>query len=136
MIALHVDQPRREEPHPPLIESLQAFPYPDLTRLWLRMTLSPFNRYPNVEVYVYGPEENLVAETLIVEHRTPVVDATLHLRQPPQPGAWYRLEAFLVRDNEILDQKEHTFRLIFVDPKTGRPVDPKTGEPLSDQNGR
>jgi len=135
MVVLHVDRPLPEEPHPPVIEKIEVFPYPDLARLWLRLRMSPFRAFPNVEVYVYDSDAHCVAEMLFVEQRTPYINVTLHLRQPPRPRSRYRLEAFVIRDGEILDHKEHEFALVFVDPKTGKPADPETGQPLTD-NGR
>ena len=110
-----------EEEHPPRIEQVEVYPYPDLTRLWIRMQLSYFKRLPNLELYLYDPEDRLISDMLLVEHRNFYVDVTLHLRSEPRPGERYRLEAFLIRDDEVLDHKVHEFPLVFVDPKTGRP---------------
>ena len=109
-----------EETEPPTITQLEVFPYPDLTRVWVRMQLSYFNRLPNLELYLYDPDGHLLSDMLLVEHRNFYVDVTLHLRASPCPGERYRLEAFLIRDNEVLDHKVHEFDLVFVDPRTGQ----------------
>lgn len=119
-----------EEEHPPRIETVAVYPYPDLTRVWVRMQLSYFKRLPNLELYLYDPDGHLISDMLMVEHRNFYVDVTMHLRATPRPGERYRLEALLIRDEEVLDRKVHEFDLVFVDPKTGKRVDPETGEPL------
>ncbi len=113
-----------EETTPPVIERLEVFPYPDLTRVWVRMQLSYFNRLPNLELYLYDPDGQLLSDMLLVEHRNFYVDVTLHLRASPRPGERYRLEVFLIRDDGVLDHKVHEFDLTFVDPRTGTPSDP------------
>ena len=110
-----------EETEPPRIEKIEVYPYPNLTTLWIKMTLSYFKRYPNIELYLYDPDNKLIADMLLIEHRNFYVDITMHLRQSPRPGELYRLEAFLIRDDTILDEKHHEFTLVFVDPKTGKP---------------
>ncbi len=110
-----------EETEPPRIEKIEVYPYPNLTKLWIKMTLSYFKRYPNIELYLYNPDKKLIADMLLIEHRNFYVDITMHLRQSPRPGELYRLEAFLIRDDSILDEKHHEFTLVFVDPETGKP---------------
>ncbi len=113
-----------DEEAPPSIEKIEVYPYPHLTKLWIKMNLTYFKTYPNLELYLYNPDGDLIADMLMVEHRQFYVDVTMHLREDPRPGERYRLEVFLIRDDTILDQKTHEFDLVFVDPETGQPVPP------------
>ena len=112
---------RPEETEPPKVEHIEVFPYPTLDKLWIRMNLSYFKAYPNLELYLYNPDDQLIADMLFVEHRNFYVDVTMHLREAPRPGERYRLEVFLIRDDDVLDKKVHEFALVFVDPETGKP---------------
>ncbi len=105
-----------EETSPPTIESLQVYPYPDLSKIWIRMQLTYFKHFPNLELYLYDPDGQMISDMLLVEHRTFYVDLTMHLRSTPRPGERYRLEVLLIRDGETLDHKAHEFDLVFVEP--------------------
>ncbi|NPA90727.1 MAG: hypothetical protein GXO55_04665 [Chloroflexi bacterium] len=118
-----------EETEPPRIESIQVFPYPHLTKLWIKMNLSYFKTYPNLELYLYDPDGTLLGDMLFVEHRNFYVDVTMHLRAEPRPGEQYRLEVYLIRDDTILDHQVKEFDLIFVDPETGKPPVEKENKP-------
>ncbi len=106
---------------PTRIQRARLYPFPDLTRLWLRVDLSPFTQPPTLEVTVYDAAGAAVAAMLMVEWRDPRISLTLHLRQPPQPGARYTAELRLTDANEqLLDRQEIPFELTFVEPD---PVD-------------
>ncbi len=115
-----VDLP--EESEPPRIAGIEVYPYPNLTKLWIKMQLTYFKTYPNIELYLYDPDGQLLGDMLFVEHRNFYVDVTMHLRAAPRPGEPYRLEVFLIRDDTILDHQSKVFDLVFVDPETGKPV--------------
>ncbi len=110
-----------EETTPPQIDHIEVYPYPNLTKLWIKINLTYFKTFPSLELYLYDPDGHLITDMLLVEHRNFYVDVTMHLRQPPRPGERYRLEVFLIRDSTILDRKIHEFDLIFIDPETGEP---------------
>ncbi|GAB4522304.1 MAG: hypothetical protein Kow0047_32960 [Anaerolineae bacterium] len=105
---------------PTRIKRARLYPYPDLTRLWLRVDLSPFSRPPNLTVSVRGPDGALVSEMDLIQWRDPRISLTMHLRRPPQPGATYRAELILTElqeDEEVLlDRTELEFPLEFVEP--------------------
>ncbi len=105
-----------EETEPPRIERLEVYPYPDLTKIWIRGQLTYFKRFPNLELALYDPDGALISDMLLVEHRTFYLDLTMHLRSEPRPGERYRLEVRLVRDEDILDRRVHDFDLVFVEP--------------------
>ena len=113
----------------PKIERLLIYPYPDLTKLWVRIDLSPFSKYPNVEATLYAPEGRRLSGFNIIENRDFNISVTLHLRSEPQEGETYRLEVTLSRDNEILAQETKSFPMVFVEPgeEAARPKPPGPG---------
>jgi hypothetical protein len=112
--------PERVESRPPVIERAEVWPYPDLNRLWVRVEVSPFAAFPNLTLTVTEPGGAVASSMFMVEIRDAYQSVTLHLRREPQPGASYRLEIELARDEAILDAKVIDFGLVFREP------DPKT----------
>lgn len=111
------DLPTPVEDHPPLIRRAEVWPYPELTRLWVRVETSPFAAYPNLALTVLGPDGVAVATMFMVEIREVYQSVTLHLRQPPRPGERYTLEIELTRDEIELDTHRLAFDLVFHDPQ-------------------
>lgn len=110
----------RTEERPPTILRAEAWPYPELDRLWVRVEIAPFAAFPNLELTLSGPDGEVVNSMFMVEVREPYQSLTLHLRQPPQPGRSYRLSIELTRDEQVLDTRELAFDLVFRDPKEHR----------------
>lgn len=104
------------EDQAPQITAAIVYPYPDLSRLWLRVALSPFAEYPNLDVTVTDPAGAEVATLSVIEAREQEVSYTLHLRQPPQPAAIYQAHLLLTRGDAVLHQKTIDFPLTFVEP--------------------
>ena len=99
------------------IERAHLYPYPDLTKLWLRVDLSAFTDPPNLEVIVRDPQGEIVSSMFLVEWQEPKVSLTMHLRRPPQPRKQYTAEVILTGQEETpLDRKEIAFDLVFVEP--------------------
>ncbi|NOZ26462.1 MAG: hypothetical protein GXP39_00225 [Chloroflexi bacterium] len=99
------------------IRRARLYPYPDLTKLWLRAELSPFTTPPNLEVIVHDPDGEVATSMYLVEWRDPYVSLTLHLRRAPQPGGRYTAELILTEKGEkLLDHKRVAFDLTFVEP--------------------
>jgi hypothetical protein len=109
--------PRREEPQPPVIERIEAWPYPDLRRVWARVQISPFAAYPDLTLTLTDPDGGIVATMFMVEIRESYQSVTLHLRQPPRPGERYALELSLERNGSILDAGRAEFELTFREPE-------------------
>jgi hypothetical protein len=109
--------PAPSETHPPVIQRAEVWPYPELTRLWVRVELSPFVAFPNLGLTVIGPDETVGAAMFMVEIRDPYQSVTLHLRQTPRPGEKYALEIELSRDEVALDTRRLEFALVFRDPQ-------------------
>jgi hypothetical protein len=108
--------PERIEPHPPVIERAEVWPYPDLKRLWVRVQVSAFAAFPNLALTVTDPDGGVACSMFMVEIRDPYQSVTLHLRRERTPGASYRLEIELMRDEVILDTKAIDFELVFREP--------------------
>lgn len=105
------------EEHPPVIRRAEVWPYPELTRLWVRVEISPFIAFPHLELIATGPDGKVVSTMFMVEIRETYQSLTMHLRHEPQPGAAYRLAIELTRDDAVLDARTLTFDLVFRDPK-------------------
>jgi hypothetical protein len=100
------------------IEKARIFPYPDLTRLWLRIDLSPFTSPPNLEAIIWDPQGEAISSMFLVEWRDPHISLTMHLRRPPQPGKRYTAEFILTGEGgALLDHKEVPFDLVFQEPE-------------------
>ncbi len=106
----------REETSPPVVLRAEAWPYPDLQRVWVRIETSPFAAAPDVAFTLTDPDGAVVCSFFIMELPQPYQAVTLHLRQPPRPGAAYRLEIELSRADAVLDQRSVTFELAFKEP--------------------
>lgn len=119
--------PRAPEEHPPVIERAEAWPYPDLRRVWVRLQTSPFEAYPNVALVIQDPDGAVVSSMFLVEIRESYQSLTLHLRQPPRPAETYRLVIELSRDEAVLDTGEFPFELTFREPESTLRNSPPTG---------
>jgi hypothetical protein len=111
------DAGERTEEHPPTILRAEAWPYPDLDRLWVRVEISSFVAYPNLELILTGPGGEVINSMFMVEVHETYQSLTFHLRRPPEPGQQYRLTVELTRDEQMLDTRELDFDLVFRDPK-------------------
>jgi hypothetical protein len=105
--------PQVLELHPPTIDRAEVLPYPELSRLWVRIQISPFSTYPDLLLTLLDPDGTVVSTMFIVEARESYQSLTLHLRQPPRAGEQYRLEIQLSRKGEILDTRKIGFELTF-----------------------
>lgn len=111
--------PPRVEEHPPAIQRAEAWPYPDLRRLWVRLETGAFAEFPNLELTLTDAEKRVVSSMFVVEMREAYQSLTLHLREEPHPGERYHLTIVLSRNEEVLDTQELNFDLVFRDPKGG-----------------
>ncbi len=112
--------PPVEEPHPPVIQRAEVWPYPELDKLWVRVESSPFAAFPNFEFAVFDPEGHIASTMFVVEARSAYQSLTMHLRQAPRPGERYRLEIALNRDGAVLDTRMLEFDLTYQDPAEAR----------------
>jgi hypothetical protein len=108
--------PRVVEAHPPAIERAEVLPYPELSRLWVRIQIGPFATYPDLALSLLDPDGNPVSEMFIVEARQPYQSLTLHLRHTPRAGEVYRLDIVLCRNGQVLDTRQLNFELTFKEP--------------------
>lgn len=109
----------RAETEPPRLLRAEVWPYPNLDRLWVRLEISPFAAFPNLELILLDPAGEAINSMFMVEVREAYQSLTLHLRQSPQPEQRYRLIVELTRDEQTLDTRELEFDLVFRDPKGG-----------------
>ncbi len=112
-LSFRFDKPEME------VERVAVYPYPDLTRLWVRVQLTSFATPVMVELSCLDPDGAEVASMLLVDWREPYISLTMHLKKPPQPDAEYRLRVQVERDGQTLASGEHAFPLTFVDPDQG-----------------
>ena len=103
-----------EESEPPRFVRGQALPYPDLQRVWTRMQLTEFAGHPELELVILGPDDREEAAMVMVDVQFTYVSLTMHLKHS-LPGETYRLLMRLTRDHWLLDQRDISFDLAFVD---------------------
>ncbi len=103
-----------EESEPPHFIRGQALPYPDLQRVWTRVQLTDFAGHPVLEMVILGPDGSDEATMVMVDVQFTYVSLTMHLKHS-LPGETYRLLLRLTRDQTLLDQREISFDLVFVD---------------------
>ncbi len=103
-----------EESEPPRFIRGQALPYPDLQRVWTRVQLTDFAGHPVLEMAILGPDGREEAAMVMVDVQFTYVSLTMHLKHS-LPGETYRLLLRLTRDQTLLDQREISFALVFVD---------------------
>jgi hypothetical protein len=115
------EAPIQHEEHPPIIERAEVWPYPDLKRLWIRLSTSTFGDFPNLALTITDPDGQIACTMFMVEIRERYQSITLHLRREPQPEQPYRLELILLRDEQVLDTKVVDFALTFRDPGEEKP---------------
>lgn len=108
--------PAPVETHPPTLARVEVWPYPDLNRLWARVEISPFAAFPNLAFTVSDPDGEVVCTLFMVEIRAAYQSVTLHLRRAARPGATYRLEIELSREEVVLDVRTLDFPLVFREP--------------------
>ncbi len=111
------EAPPRTEEHPPVIQRSEVWPYPDLLRLWVRLEISPFAAFPNLELTLTDPDGQVANSMFIVEMREVYQSLTLHLRKQPRQGERYRLTILLSRNETVLDTRALDFDLVFRDPQ-------------------
>lgn len=108
------------EDSPARIVDAVVYPYPDLQRLWLRVAVSAFAEYPDLDARAVDPAGREVASLTVIELHDQELSHTMHLRRTPEPDAVYQLQLRLTRGGQVLDQKVLDFPLTFVDPDSGR----------------
>jgi hypothetical protein len=92
------------------ITRLRVIPLPDMKRVTVEIELSPFSEHPNLDISIFSPEGEVIANMFVVEARDQVMALTLHLRQP-EPAALYTAHLKVLREEETLDQRQTTFNL-------------------------
>ncbi len=111
------EAPARHEEQPPVFLRVEAWPYPDLRRIWVRAEISPFAAYPNLELTITDERGQTVSSMFMVEVRETYQSVTMHLRREPEAGKTYNLALELTRDEALLDARSLPFVLAFRDPK-------------------
>jgi hypothetical protein len=112
-LSFRFDKPEME------VERVAVHPYPDLTRLWVRVQLTSFATPVMVELACFDPDGLPVSDMMLIDWREPYISLTMHLKKPPQPDATYILRVRVERSGELLAEGEHAFPLTFVDPEQG-----------------
>lgn len=99
------------------IERIVVHPYPDLTKVWVRVQLGSFATPVVVQITCLDQDGKEVGDMLLVDWRDPYISLTMHLKKPPQPDAEYVLHVQVERDEHLLDSRQLDFPLVFVDPQ-------------------
>jgi len=98
------------------VERIAVYPYPDLTRLWVRVQITSFATPVVVQLTCLDEDGMEVSDMLLVDWRDPYISLTMHLKKPPRPDATYLLRVHVERDGALLVDDHHEFPLTFIDP--------------------
>ncbi|MFQ5921584.1 MAG: hypothetical protein ACE5M4_01970 [Anaerolineales bacterium] len=103
-----------EAPLPPdqvAFRSVEVEPYPDAQRLLVRLSVTPFQVRPSIDLEVLDEHGVRVAASSIVEATDATMSLTLHL-QRPSPDLQYTLVARLLYEEQgEVDRSEAQFVL-------------------------
>jgi hypothetical protein len=101
-----------EVPLPPrevrIIEAA-ALPAPDGYRVALRLTLTPFLEYPNLEIVLYRPPGEEERSLTIIGTMERELVLTLHVKQPV--AGTYRVQIDLIYEGEVLQSRDVFFEM-------------------------
>lgn len=98
------------------IERIAVHPYPDLTRLWVRVQLSAFATPVVVQLSCMDQDGQEISDMLLVDWRDEYISLTMHFKKTPVPEATYTLAVQVLRDEQMLATQQYDFPLVFVDP--------------------
>ena len=96
-----------EVPLPPRavrIVEAAAQPAPDGYRVALRLILTPFLEYPNLEVSLYRPDGAAERSLTIIGTMERELLLTLHVKQPV--AGTYRVQIDLIYEGEVLQSRD------------------------------
>ena len=99
------------------IERIAVYPYPDLSRLWVRVQITSFATPVVVTLTCIDEDGIEVSDMLLIDWRDPYISLTMHLKKAPKPDAPYLLRVRVERDEHILADHSHEFPLTFVQPE-------------------
>ena len=99
-----------------MVERVAVYPYPDLTRLWIRIQITSFATPVVVELTCLDEDGIEVASMLLVDWRDPYISLTMHLKKTPKPDTVYVLHVHIERNEKILVEHNHDFSMVFVNP--------------------
>lgn len=93
------------------IESLEATPYPDRSRVFVEIKVTPFQVRPNLILVATDDDNRTVADLSIIETMHSNMEFTLHIRNKPDPAGQYQLvaELFYETRNPPQDRKTVNF---------------------------
>ncbi|GEM_PF-176450 len=96
------------------ITELTATPYPDGSRVRIKITLTPFLERPNLEIYAKKTDGPIVAELSVIEPMTPLLEFTLHIRGAEELAGDYLVRAELFYDDRTSpqDARETSFQIV------------------------
>lgn len=108
------------------VERCILYPYPDLTRIWTRLWVTPTQSddKPNLEVIVLDPDGAENCSVFMMAQAEARAETTLHLRNP-SPGATYRVAVEMTQGvgdvQKVLDRQAFDMQLEFRNPEAGEP---------------
>ncbi|MEW6569026.1 MAG: hypothetical protein AB1449_12845 [Chloroflexota bacterium] len=108
-----------EIPRPPeevRFRRVRAEPYADGARVRLKVSLTPFQQRPNIEITVRDEAGQEVASTTIIENLDPNLSLTLHLSTSSSPGAYSARLLLRYPDREPVDQAVVSFSVPGLSP--------------------
>lgn len=95
-----------EVPLPPeevRIRELRAEPWPDGRRVKVYLEVDPFQKRPNLDVFIMDREEEVVADISLIETMTRKMEFTMHIRQ--KKSGSYTLRVILYYTSPLPEAK-------------------------------
>lgn len=77
------------------IEALEAIPYPDRQRIFIKVQVTHFQERPNLLLLVHNADDRLVGELNIIATMHAEMEFTMHLRGIDDPTGTYTVTAEL-----------------------------------------
>jgi hypothetical protein len=103
-----------EIPRPPedvRFRQVRVEPYPDGTRVRLRIHATPYLQRPDLSIEIAGAEGGLLAASTVIENAETDLALTLHLRAQPTDGSPLARLTLTYPDRDPVDTAEVTFSL-------------------------
>ncbi|MFQ5943176.1 MAG: hypothetical protein ACE5JF_06450 [Anaerolineales bacterium] len=91
--------------------SVEVEPYPDAQRLLVRLSVTPFQAQPTIDLEILDEQGVKVATSSIVEATDATMSLTLHLQRPELDSRYTLVARLLYEEQGEVDRSETQFSL-------------------------
>jgi hypothetical protein len=93
------------------IRGINIEPWPDGKRIRVGVTLTPFEKQPNLELSLYNSQGIEIANAMIIETMLPKLVITLHIREADPSGKYRLLGKLSYADLGVTQEMENEFTI-------------------------